>query len=118
MTQVRKESNQRYITHQQDLSLRTFSGNDTTIGEGATTSANTSTPRFLPPGTDLHMNLGDACSLGCLPDINRCFLLVMDKGTEYFVSFFYLNSCVSTCASKTIRHPHWQKNSLLADRQC
>ena len=28
-----------------------------------------------------------ACSLGCLPDLNRYFLLVMDKGTELFVSF-------------------------------
>jgi len=33
------------------------------------------------------MDCGDACSLGCLPDLNWYFLLVMDKGTEYFVSF-------------------------------
>ena len=33
------------------------------------------------------MDWGDACSLGCLHDLNRYFLLVMDKGTEYFVSF-------------------------------
>jgi len=33
------------------------------------------------------MDLGDAYSVGCLPDLNRYFLLVMDKGTEYFVSF-------------------------------
>ena len=25
--------------------------------------------------------------LGCLPDLNRYFLLVVDKGTEHFVSF-------------------------------
>jgi len=31
--------------------------------------------------------MGDACSLGFLPDLNRFFLFVMDKGTEYFVSF-------------------------------
>jgi len=59
---------------------------DPGIGEGATTSTNT-TPLFSPPSTDLRMDLGDACSLGCLPDLNQYFLLVMDKGTEYFVSF-------------------------------
>jgi len=55
--------------------------------EGATANANTTTPLFSPPGTDLRMDWGDACSLGCVPDLNRYFLLVMDKGTEYFVSF-------------------------------
>jgi len=69
------------------LLLRTFSGNETTIGEGATTSANTTTPLFPPLGTDLRMDWGDACSLGCLPNLNWYFLLVMDKGTEYFISF-------------------------------
>jgi len=33
------------------------------------------------------MDWGDACSIGCLSDLNLYFLLVMDKGTEYFVSF-------------------------------
>ena len=33
------------------------------------------------------MDWGDTCSLGCLPDLNRYFLLVMDEGTEYLVSF-------------------------------
>jgi len=33
------------------------------------------------------MDWGNACSLGCLLDLNWYFLLVMDKGTEYFVSF-------------------------------
>jgi len=56
-------------------------------GEGAAVNANTTTPLFSPPGTDLRMDWGDACSLGCLPDPNWYFLLVMDKGTEYFVSF-------------------------------
>jgi len=55
--------------------------------EGATVSSDTRTPLFSPPGTDLRMDWGDACSLGCLPDLDRYFLLVMDKGTEYFVSF-------------------------------
>ena len=59
----------------------------TAIGEGATTSANTTTLFFSPPGTDLRMDWGGACSLGCLLDLNRNFLLVMDKDTEYFVSF-------------------------------
>jgi len=48
----------------------TFSGNETAIGEGATTSANTTTPLFSPLGTDLRMDWGDACSLGCLPNLN------------------------------------------------
>ena len=60
------------------------------IGEDATTSANATTPLFSPPDTDLRMDWGDACSLGCLPDLNRYFLFVMDEGTEYFVSF---NGC-------------------------
>ena len=55
--------------------------------EGATANANTTTPLFSPPGTDLRMDWGDACSLGCLPDLNWYFLLVMDNDTEYFVSF-------------------------------
>ena len=66
-------------------------GEGATVGivgsEGATANVNTTTPLFSPPGTDLRMDWGDACSLGCLPDLNRYFLLVMDKGTEYFVSF-------------------------------
>ena len=33
------------------------------------------------------MDWGDACSLGCPSDLNWYFLLVMDKGTKYFVSF-------------------------------
>jgi len=55
--------------------------------EGATANANTTTPLFSPPSTDLRMDWGEACSLGCLPDLNRYFLVVMDKGTKYFVSF-------------------------------
>ena len=54
--------------------------------EGATTNTNT-TPLFSPPGTDLRMDWGDACSLGCHPDLNRYFLLVMDKGTKYLCPF-------------------------------
>ena len=42
---------------------------------------------FSPPGTDLRMDWGDACSLGRLPDLNRYFLLIIDKGTEYFATF-------------------------------
>jgi len=55
--------------------------------EGAVSNANTTTPLFSPPGTDLRMDRGDVCSLGCLPNLNRYFLLVMDKDTEYFLSF-------------------------------
>jgi len=63
-------------------------GTTASIGsEGATANANTTIPLFLPPGTDLRMDCGDACSLGCLPNLKRYFLLVMDKGTEYIVSF-------------------------------
>ena len=68
--------------------------------EGAVSNANTTTPLFSPPGTDLRMDWGDACSLGCLPDLNRYFLLVMDKGTTVFFVLSYQNSCVSTCASE------------------
>ena len=45
--------------------------------EGAAANANTTTALFSPPGTDLRMDWGDACSLGCLPDFNRygdCFV--------------------------------------------
>jgi len=59
---------------------------DAAIGEGATTSSNTTTPLFSQPCADLRMDCEDACSLGCLPDLNWHFLLVIDKGTEYFVS--------------------------------
>ena len=40
-----------------------------------------------PPGTDLRMYWGDACSLGWLLDVNRYFMLIIHKGTEYLVSF-------------------------------
>jgi len=67
---------------------RAISGNDAAIGEDATTtSANTTTSLYSPPGTDLRMDWGDACSLGCLPNLNWGFLLVMDKGLEFGVLF-------------------------------
>ena len=67
---------------------RAISDNDTIIGTGTTTiSANTTISIFSPPGTDLRMDWGNICSLCCLSDLNWYFLLVMDKGTEYFVSF-------------------------------
>ena len=87
------------------------------VSEGAVANANTMTPLFSPPGTDLRMTWGDACSLGCLPDLNRYFLLVMDKGTEYFVSF-PTKTRASPCASQAICHFHWQKDSLFANRWC
>jgi len=55
--------------------------------EGAAANDNTTTPLFSSPGTDLRMDWGNACSLGCLPGLNLYFLLVMDKGKKYFVSF-------------------------------
>jgi len=72
--------------------IRNMSGNandlaNSGIGQGATTSANATTPLFSPPGTDLRVDWEDACGLGCFSDLNRNFLLVMDKGTEYFGSF-------------------------------
>jgi len=83
------------ITQMRNMSGIAQNSADSGIGEGATASigsegptanANTTTPLFSPPGTDLRMDWGHACSLGCLTDLNRYFLLVMDKGTEYFVS--------------------------------
>jgi len=60
----------------------------TIVGKGAETrrtdNAETS---FLPPDTDLRMDWGDACILGRLPNLNQYFLLIIDKGTEHFVSF-------------------------------
>ena len=50
-------------------------------------SALTSPSPYSPPGTDLRMDWADACSLGRLPDLNRYFLLIVDKGTEYFAAF-------------------------------
>jgi len=55
--------------------------------KGATANANTRILFFSPPGTDLGMDWGNACSLGRLPDLNRYLLLVKSKGKEYFVSF-------------------------------
>ena len=80
-----KPSNYPNIAQMRNMSDTT---KDPAIGEDATTtSVNTTTPLFSPPGTDLRMDWEDACSLGCLPDLNRYLLLIIDKGTEYFVSF-------------------------------
>ena len=40
----------------------------------------------LPPNTDLRMDWADACSLGRLPSVNRYFLLILGKGTEYWAT--------------------------------
>ena len=37
--------------------------------------------------TDLRMDCADACSLGCLPSLNRSFLLILDKGTEHWATY-------------------------------
>jgi len=52
--------------------------------EGAAANANNTTPLFSPPGTDLRMDWGDACSLGSLPDLNWYFLLVMDDDDCFY----------------------------------
>jgi len=84
------------ITQMRNMSGTAKDTANSGIGEGATASigsegaaakTNATTPFVSPPSTDLRMDWGDACSLGCLPDLNRYFLLVMYKGTEYFVSF-------------------------------
>jgi len=41
----------------------------------------------LPPNTDLRMDLADACSLGRTSSLNRYFLLILDKGTEYRATY-------------------------------
>ena len=40
-----------------------------------------------PPNTDLQMDWADACSLGRLPCLNRYFLLILDKVTEYWATY-------------------------------
>jgi len=100
------------ITQMRNMSDTAKDPADPGIGEGATTSANTTTPLFSQPGTDLCMDWGDACSLGCLPDLNRYLLLVMEKGTEYFVSFppkarafpLALLKLFVTCTGRKIRY--------------
>jgi len=81
------------------------------------------TALFSPPSTDLCMHWGNhaACSLGCLPNLNRYLLLVFDKGIQYFVSFPTRTWASPLALLKpfvtlnAIRHPQWQ---LLANRQC
>jgi len=53
--------------------------NITVVDENATTARTpTVETLFSPPGTDLCMDWEEACSLGCLLDPNRYFLLIMD----------------------------------------
>ena len=40
-----------------------------------------------PPGTDLRIDWADACSLGRSPYLDRYFLLILDKGTEYWATY-------------------------------
>jgi len=48
-----------------------------------TTQRDQSTATHSPPNTELRMDWADACSLGRRPSLNRYFLLILDKGTEY-----------------------------------
>jgi len=86
--------------------------------EGATAKANATTARFSPPGTDLRMDWGDACSLGCLPDLSRYFLLVMDKGTEYFVSFPTKTRASPLALLKQFVTLTGREKSFFANRRC
>jgi len=52
-------------------------------------------PAFSPSDTAFCMDREDACSLGYLQDLNRYFFLIINKGTEHFVSF-----PAKTCASR------------------
>ena len=69
----------------------------------------------------MHWGNHAACSLGCLPNLNRYLLLVFDKGIQYFVSFPTRTWASPLALLKpfvtlnAIRHPQWQ---LLANRQC
>ena len=104
--------------------LRAFSGNDTAIGEGAgIPGADTTTPLSSPSGTDLRMDWGDACSLGCLSDLNQYFLLVMDEGTEYFVSFPIKNrasllAILKKIVTTTGRNVHYLRIEGAKEFQC
>jgi len=46
-------------------------------------------PDHSPPSTDLQMDWvhWHACSLGGLPSLNQYFLLILDKGTEYWATY-------------------------------
>jgi len=39
-----------------------------------------------PPNTHLRMDWADACSLGRAPSLNRYFLLILDKGPDYWAT--------------------------------
>jgi len=56
--------------------------------EGAAANANTTTPFFSPPGTDLRMDSGDACSLGCLPEL-QCSTCLSEKLRLVVYSILY-----------------------------
>ena len=45
------------------------------------------TATLSPPNTDLQMDWADACRLGLLPSLNRYFLWILDKGTEYWTTY-------------------------------
>ena len=46
-----------------------------------------STIALSSPGTDLRMDWADACSLGRSLYLDRYFLLILDKGTEYWATY-------------------------------
>ena len=41
----------------------------------------------LPPSSDLRMDWADVCSVEGLPSLNRYFVLILDKGTEYWATY-------------------------------
>ena len=58
-----------------------------TLHASVVTQREQSNATHSPPNTDLRMDWADACSLGRAPSLNRYFLLILDKGTEYWATY-------------------------------
>jgi len=60
--------------------------NTMTVQPHTVSHTNTSATPFSPSDTDLRIDLGVACSLSYLPDLNRFFSMIIDEGNEYLES--------------------------------
>jgi len=77
--------NSRYQSRfNENADLRNF--NDTLHASVVTQQEQPNTTHS-PPNTHLRMDLANASSLGRLPSLNRYFLLILDKGAEYWATY-------------------------------